>query len=109
MAKRAEQIARELGATIKGKVPGISGGAFGAARMAKVLSARLSPSVGKRPGRPTNAAWVKHPKIPMSEATHSQLQMLAEQLSTAERRVSPMQVAAQLLEESVERLTTAAK
>jgi hypothetical protein len=37
----------------------------------------------------------------MSEATAEKLAQLAAALSTAERKVSPMQVAAQLLEEAV--------
>ncbi len=37
----------------------------------------------------------------MSEATQRRLAEIAEQLSTPRRRVSPMQVAAQLLEEAV--------
>ncbi|MDM8005833.1 MAG: hypothetical protein QUV05_06745 [Phycisphaerae bacterium] len=37
----------------------------------------------------------------MSTATRSKLRRLARQMSTTERKVSPMQVAAQLLEEAV--------
>jgi hypothetical protein len=40
-------------------------------------------------------------KVPMSEETLRKLAQLAERASTAERRVSPMQVAAQWLEEAV--------
>ena len=40
----------------------------------------------------------------MTDATHRRLTQIAEQLSTSERRVSPMQVAAQLLEEAVARV-----
>ena len=40
-------------------------------------------------------------KIPMSAATRRKLRRLAQQMSTTKRRVSPMQVAAQLLEEAV--------
>lgn len=103
MARNAQKIARELGATIDGKVPNVGGGAFGAARMARILAVRLTPAKGKRPGRPTNPDWVHHPKVPMSEDTRASLKALAEQLSTPQRRISPMQVAAQLLEETVDR------
>jgi hypothetical protein len=41
----------------------------------------------------------------MSEETFRGLERLAEELSTPRRRVSPMQLAAQLLETSVEQLT----
>src|SRR5207244_2460938 len=43
-------------------------------------------------------------KVPMSTATLGTLTALAEKMSTAERKISPMQVAAQLLEEAVGRV-----
>ena len=104
MAKNAEKVADLLGATVVGQLPETGGGAFGAARLARLaasLHARLEPSEGRRPGRPTDARWVRHPKVPMSEATARKLARLAELASTPERRVSPMQIAAQLLEEAV--------
>jgi hypothetical protein len=104
MAKDIEGIARLLGATVVGQVPETGGGAFGAARLGRLvasLQARLEPSEGRRPGRPTDASWVHHPKVPMSEQTVQRLARLAELASTPHRRVSPMQIAAQLLEEAV--------
>lgn len=104
MAKNVDRVARLLGATVAGQIPETGGGAFGAARLARLaksLRARLEPSEGRRPGRPTDASWVHHPKVPMSEQTAQRLARLAELASTPERRVSPMQVAAQLLEEAV--------
>jgi hypothetical protein len=44
---------------------------------------------------------VRHPKVPMSEATRQRLALLAERSSTAGRKVSPMQIAAQILEDAV--------
>src|SRR6266568_5332914 len=104
MAKNVERIADLLGATVASQLPETGGGAFGAARMARLaaaLRARLEPSEGRRPGRPTDARWVRHPKIPMSEETARKLARLAHLASTPERRVSPMQIAAQLLEDAV--------
>lgn len=101
MAKNREKLAALLGAKIVGEVPDVGGGAFGMARLAHFLHQRLRPSKGERPGRPTNPNWVIRPKVPMSEATAEKLAQLAEVLSTAERKVSPMQVAAQLLEQAV--------
>jgi hypothetical protein len=68
------------------------------------LQARLQPGKGLRPGRPTDAQWVHHPKVPMSAQTEEQLCRLAELASTPDRKVSPMQLAAQLLEEAVARV-----
>jgi hypothetical protein len=96
-------VAARLGAEHVGQMPDIGGGAFGMARLAAALKERLEPEQGRRPGRPTNIRWVLVPKVPMSRETENQLILLAEQLSTPERRVSPMQLAAQLLEESLQK------
>jgi hypothetical protein len=101
MARNREKLAELLGAKIVGKVPDVGGGAFGMARLAHMLHERLTPSQGDRPGRPTDPSWVLRPKVPMSAATAEKLARIADGLSTDVRKVSPMQVAAQLLEEVV--------
>lgn len=104
MAKNVGKIADLLGATIVDAIPDTGCGAFGAARLARVvqaLQARLEPGKGQRPGRPTDASWERHPKVPMSEETEQKLVRLDERASKAGRKVSPMQLAAQLLEEAV--------
>lgn len=103
MAKNVQKIADLLGATVAAELPETGGGAFGVARLARLaasLQARLEPSAGRRPGRPTVASWVRHAKVPMSEETARELARMAELASTPERRVSPMQIAAQLLEDA---------
>ena len=107
MAKNREKLAALLGAKIVGEVPDVGGGAFGMARLAHILHQRLTPSQGERPGRPTDASWVHRPKVPMSEATYQILVKVAETMSTPERKVSPMQAAAHLLEEAVHRVPDA--
>ena len=104
MARNVRNIARRLGAKVVSRVPETGGGTFGAARLVDALHKRLMPSTGLRPGRPTDPTWVKHPKVPMSAETVTRLETLAAGLSTPERKVSPMQVAALLLETSVEEL-----
>jgi hypothetical protein len=104
MAKSIAKIAAGLGASMVAKVPDIGGGAFGAARLGRIveaIQARLVPGQGRRPGRPTDANWVHRPKVPMSEATQQRLARLAAQVSAGGRKVSPMQVAAQILEDAV--------
>jgi len=101
MAKNIKQLAEALGAELVGAIPDVGGGAFGASRLARLLKVRLEPSRGQRPGRPTDATWVRHPKVPMSEETAAKLTQLAQRASTPERKVSAMQVAAQILEEAV--------
>src|SRR5579885_495969 len=100
MARNIQVIADKLGAKVVGAVPETGGGAFGAARLARTVTAlqsRLEPGQGVRAGRPTDPTWVEHPKVPMSEATFRKLTRLAEQASTTGRKISPMQMAAQLL------------
>ena len=102
MARNIETIAGRLGARVITEVPEGGGGAFGAARLARVieqLRSRLVPGQGRRAGRPTEAEWVRHPKVPMSEATERRLVRLAREASTSGRKISPMQLAAQILED----------
>jgi hypothetical protein len=104
MARRIRQIAQAIGAEVVARVPETGGGALGAARLALVTQAlreRLQPSPGLRPGRPTSKNWAVRSKVPMSMATRTKLRRLALKMSTTKRKVSPMQVAAQLLEEAV--------
>lgn len=104
MAKNIETIAAGLEAKVVGQVPETGGGAFGAARLVQLvetLQTRLEPGRGRRPGRPTDATWVRHPKVPMSEATRRRLERLAAQSSAGGRKVSPMQVAARILEDAL--------
>jgi hypothetical protein len=100
MARDIDALAKKLGAAVVGTVPDYSPGAFGMAALANTLRERLEPSAGKRPGRPSNPAWIKRPKVPMAPETEQRLKDLASLLSEGERRVSPMQVAALILEEA---------
>lgn len=101
MVINPQEFARLLGAEIVGEVPDVGGGPFGMAHLARIMHQRLTPSQGERPGRPTNPDWASRPKVPMSEETARKLAVIAEAMSTPTRKVSPMQVAAQLLEEAV--------
>ena len=104
MAKNRKKLAELLGAKIIGEVPDVGGGAFGMARLAQLLHRRLTPSQGDRPGRPTNPDWVIRRKVPLSKATAAKLAQMAKAMSTPERKISPMQLAAHLVEEAVARL-----
>jgi hypothetical protein len=100
MAKNIESLSKKLGATVAGTVPAYSAGAFGMAALANTLKERLEPSIGKRPGRPSNPSWSKRPKVPMAPETEQRLKELANLLSTGARQVSAMQVAALILEQA---------
>jgi hypothetical protein len=104
MARNVDRIAHGLGAKVIAQIPDVGAGAFGAARLAQVieqLRSRLTPAQGLRTGRPTNARWERRPKVPMSEETEQRLIRLATEASTTGRKISPMQLAAQILEEAL--------
>jgi hypothetical protein len=103
VAKNRDDLAELLGAKIVGRVPDVGGGAFGMARLVQLLHERLTPRQGERPGRPTDATWVARPKVPMSKVTLRKLKKLAAQASSNGRKVTATQLAAQLLEEAVEK------
>jgi hypothetical protein len=100
VAHEIEDLAAKLGADVIGTVPDYSAGAFGLAELAQTLRGRLEPSRGKRPGRPSVAQWTKRSKVPVGAETEARLEQLARMLSDEKRKVSPMQVAAQILEEA---------
>ncbi len=104
MARNIQRIADRMGAKRVSRLPDVGGGAFGAARLMHVvqeLRRSLTPGQGRRPGRPTRQEWVHRPKVPMSTATKQRLTALAQKASTPERKVTPVQVAAEILEQAV--------
>ena len=100
MAKGIDSIAKKLCATVVGTVPDYSAGAFGVAILAKTMRDRLEPGRRKRRRRPSNRRWTKRSKVPMAVETEARLKRLARMLSDDDRQITPMQVAAQLLEET---------
>ena len=52
MAKNVNKVAKKLGAKVQGQIPDTGGGAFGMARLAEILTARLQPSQGLRQATP---------------------------------------------------------
>jgi hypothetical protein len=106
MAVDPHEFAQLLGAEIVGEVPDVDGGPFGMARLAQIMHRCLTPGRGERPGRPTNPEWATRPKVPMTEDTVRKLEAIARAMSTSQRKVSPMQVAAQLLEEAIDCVQT---
>jgi hypothetical protein len=102
-----EKIAQRLGATHFAELPDVGGGAFGMAQLAQRLKERLDVRAARRPG--SGVGWIMSSKVPMSVETEKLLIALAEKLSTPERRVNPLQLAGQLLEESVQKLAQETK
>jgi len=69
-------------------------------QLADTLRIKLEPGQGRRPGRPGNREWIIQRKVSMSAETFRALENLAELASNDKRKVTPMQVAALLLEEA---------
>ncbi len=109
MPRNPQELADLFGAKVVGELPDVGGGPFGMARLARIMHQRLTPSAGERPGRPTDSTWVSRPKVPMSPATKRRLAEIAAAMSTPGRQVSPMQVAAQLLEEALDHVKEGAE
>ena len=91
-----DQIAEGLGARRKGKVKA-TGGYFGAMQLSAEVAARFR--VPSRGGRATDPSWTERRLIPLSPSTLRRLEELAGRLN-----VSPLQVAALLLEKTVDEL-----
>lgn len=70
------------------------------------LRSRLAPGQGERPGRPSDPSWTLQRKLSMNPRTLAALERLAGELTTSERSVSPMQVAAMIIEDAAERLSS---
>ena len=68
------------------------------------LRQRLEPGRGERPGRPSDPSWTVQRKLSMNEQTLQILALAADAVSTDERRVSPMQIAALLIEDATHEL-----
>ena len=103
--KRIEDKILEQGGESLGTVtPGGLGGGGGKAHLPRRLfddKASLQPGQGKRPGRPTDPSWTERHKVPMSHETFNLLVRGAKRESVGKRKVTPMQVAARLIERSL--------
>jgi len=68
----------------------------------KRIRCRLKPGIGQRPGRPSDPSWKIQRKLSMKVDTFAALERIANAVSTDERRVSPMQIAALLIEDATQ-------
>ncbi len=95
-------IAKRLGATYTAELSEVGAGAFGMARLAQTMKERLGHK-SRRAG--TSVAWMLNFKVSMTPETERALITLAATISTAEKQVDPTELAAQILEEAVLKLT----
>ena len=89
-----DQIAKTLGAQRQGKVVA-KGGYLGALQLAAEVATRFRIPPGG--GRATDPSWTEQRLVRLSPQTFQRLEKLAKQTN-----VSPMQVAAVLLEQAVD-------
>lgn len=93
-----DRIAEALGADRVGPVHA-SGGWFGASQLAAEVQARFHTPPGG--GRATSPAWTERRLLPLAPATLRRLEHLSEALGVQGVQVTPLQVAALLLEQAV--------
>jgi len=91
-----EKIAKGLGAQRVGVVRSF-GGYFGAMQLAAEVTERFRVPPGG--GRATDTRWTERRLIPLSPETLRRLEVLADRL-----HVAPLQVAALLLEKTIDRI-----
>ena len=96
-----DRIAKALGAERRGKISA-RGGYFGALQLAAEVAERFRVPNGG--GRLTDPSWSEQRLVRLSPKTLALLEKLAEQT-----QASPMQVAAILLERSVQTMVTQEK
>jgi len=68
------------------------------------LYQRLEPGRGERPGRPSDPTWTVQRKLSMTDTTLELLVQAAKAVSSEKRCVSPMQIAALLIEDATQGL-----
>ena len=98
-----DKIARVLGAERKGKVRA-SGGYFGAMQLLAEIEARFRKPM--RGGRPTDPHWTERRLVPLAPRTLELLDKLAAKVrERGDLRIDPMQLAALLLEKTIEQFS----
>ena len=104
MSSRSERIRQALGAGPPHQVRTLPHGPFGAAQLRAELAERLHHEAGAHTAGRTDPEWTIERLVAFRPETWHELSELAARASTPERRVSPGQVAAHLIEEGIERL-----
>lgn len=92
-----------MGATYVASAPSVDSGDFGMAQLAEVLKERLDARGRRKPGNAIG--WVFNSKVPISAETERQLIALAAKMSTPDRLVNPLDLAAELLAATVQKMT----
>lgn len=93
MTEELQEIAEGLGAKIVGTIPDVGGGAFGAARLARLYQKRKEAQ-GETSGQPTSERLLE---VAVGEGMVRNLERLADWLSKPERHYSVTEVARGLL------------
>src|SRR3712207_605121 len=102
MSRSSEEIRAALGANQPVPVRTPPHGPFGVMQLQAELAERLRPR--SRAGRPSDPEWTMRRLVGFRPETWRALAEIAAQVSTPQRRVSPGQVAARLIEDGLARL-----
>lgn len=102
MPRTSEEIRKALGANQPVPVRTQPHGPFGVLQLQAELAERLQTGGGA--GRPSDPSWTIRRLVGFRPDTWRTLTEIAARLSTPRRRISPGQVAASLIEDSVAKL-----
>ena len=98
-----DKIAKGLGAERRGIVP-VGHGHFGAMQLAADVQARFR--IPKGGGRATDPSWTSRRLLPLTEVSLQRLEELAHTIEQKRNvRINPMQIAALLLERTLDNVT----
>lgn len=97
-----DKIARGLGAERLGKVAA-GGGYFGAMQLLTDIEERFRVPAGG--GRPTDPSWTERRLLPLAPRTLKKLEQISSKVREHGMNIEPMQLAALLIEKSVEQLS----
>ena len=73
------------------------------------LAHRFNERLRSTGGRPTDPRWTVSRRVPFAPETWDALNVIAERLSSSERKVAPAQLAAALIEDGIAELDDAAE
>jgi hypothetical protein len=99
-----DEMAEALGASLSFPVSTRPTVPFGILQLQAELAEQLRPPSGAQAGRPSDPEWTIRRLVGFRPETWRALGEIAAQASTSQRRVSPGQVAARLIEDGLARL-----
>jgi hypothetical protein len=87
-----------MGGRVVGDAPAVDGSAFGMAQLAGFIHSQMTPQADPNP---PPAGSIEQLQVPLTRTAREALEKLAIEASTPDRSVTPMELAARLLEAAI--------